>query len=121
MAVDDHPVDPTDVFLFHKTSLRARYEEARARHPAATDVVLVNDRGEVTESTIANVAVKLRGRWWTPPVDAGLLPGVGRLAALEDGEVAERPIRVDELRGADEIALISDTRGWRRAEIVDGP
>jgi para-aminobenzoate synthetase/4-amino-4-deoxychorismate lyase len=119
VAVDDHPVDPTDVFLFHKTSLRARYEEARARHPAVSDVLLTNDRGEITESTIANVAVKLEGHWWTPPVDAGLLPGVGRLWALESGEVAERPIRVRELTGAEEIALISDTRGWRRAEIVD--
>jgi branched-subunit amino acid aminotransferase/4-amino-4-deoxychorismate lyase len=33
--------------------------------------------------------------------------------------VAERPIGVSELDGAEEIALISDTRGWRRAEIVD--
>src|SRR5207245_7854162 len=62
VAVDDRPVDPTDVFLFHKTSLRTRYDEARARNPAATDVLLSNDRGEVPESTIANVAVKMRGR-----------------------------------------------------------
>jgi para-aminobenzoate synthetase/4-amino-4-deoxychorismate lyase len=120
VALDDHPVDPADVFLFHKTSLRARYEEARARHPGAADVLLVNDRGDVTESTIANVAVKLAGRWWTPPVDAGLLPGIGRAAALEVGEVSERPIAIRELAGAEEVALISDTRGWRRAEIVDG-
>ena len=35
---------------------RDRYEEARRRHPDADDVLLVNDRGEITESTIANVA-----------------------------------------------------------------
>ena len=76
VAIDrDHPVDPADPMLFHKHSLRDVYERARARHPDADDVLLVNDRGEVTESTIANVAIRLAGRWVTPPLDSGLLPG----------------------------------------------
>jgi para-aminobenzoate synthetase / 4-amino-4-deoxychorismate lyase len=115
VAIDDVPQDPRDVFLFHKTSLRRRYREAADRHPDVDDVVLVNDRGEVTESTIANLAVRIDARWWTPPVDSGLLPGIGRQVALEEGRLAERPIRVDEARSADELALVSDTRGWRRA------
>ena len=89
VAIDDEPQDPRDVFLFHKTSLRERYEEARRRHPDADDVLLVNDRGEITESTIANVAVRVDGRWRTPPLDAGLLPGIGRAVALEEGRLVE--------------------------------
>ena len=85
--------------LFHKTTLRRVYEEARARHPDADDVILTNTRGEATESTIANLAVKLEGRWWTPPLDAGLLAGIGREVALDEGRLAERPIRIEELRG----------------------
>ena len=115
VALDDVPQDPRDVFLFHKTSRRQRYEDARRRHPDADDVVLVNDRGEVTESTIANVAVRLGGGWVTPPLEAGLLPGIGRAVALEDGSLSEDPISIEELRSADEIALVSDARGWRRA------
>jgi para-aminobenzoate synthetase/4-amino-4-deoxychorismate lyase len=115
VALDDVPQDRRDVFLFHKTSLRGRYREAAERHPDADDVLLVNDRGEVTESTIANVAVRIEGRWWTPPLDAGLLPGIGRELAIEEGRLAERSILVDEVRGADGIALVSDARGWRRA------
>jgi para-aminobenzoate synthetase/4-amino-4-deoxychorismate lyase len=115
VAIDDEPQDPRDVFLFHKTSLRERYERARRRHPDADDVVLVNDRGEVTESTIANVAVRVDGRWRTPPLDAGLLPGIGREVALEEGRLVEGSVTIDEARAAEEIALISDTRGWRRA------
>jgi para-aminobenzoate synthetase/4-amino-4-deoxychorismate lyase len=117
IAIDDVPQDPRDVFLFHKTSLRERYREASRRHPDVDDVILVNDRGEVTESTIANVAVKLDGRWWTPPLDSGLLPGIGRDVALEQGLVAERPITIDEATSAEELALVSDSRGWRRAEL----
>ena len=82
-------------------------------------MLLTNTRGEVTETTIANVAVKLGGRWWTPPLDAGLLAGVGRELALEAGRMAERPIAVEELVGAEEIALVSDNRGWRRVQLVD--
>jgi para-aminobenzoate synthetase/4-amino-4-deoxychorismate lyase len=119
IAVDtDHPVDPSDPLLFHKTTLRRRFEDAKANQPDAEDVVLTNLRGEVTESTIANVAVHLDGRWWTPPLDCGLLPGIGREVLLEEGRLAKRIIGVDEFLGADQRALVSDTRGWRNAELV---
>jgi para-aminobenzoate synthetase / 4-amino-4-deoxychorismate lyase len=119
VGIDHVPQDPRDVFLFHKTSRRQRYEEARARHPDADDVLLVNDLGGVTESTIANIAARIDGRWVTPPVEAGLLPGVGRAIALEEGKLAEAPLAIDDARSAEELALISDTRGWRRAVLVE--
>jgi para-aminobenzoate synthetase/4-amino-4-deoxychorismate lyase len=81
-------------------------------------VLLVNDRGEVTESTIANVAVKLDGRWWTPPIDAGLLPGTNRAILLREGTLAERRIALEQLPGAEGLALVSSVRGWRPATIV---
>ena len=118
VALDDVPQDPRDVFLFHKTSRRQRYEEARRRHPDADDVVLVNDRAEVTESTIANIAVRMGGRWVTPPIESGLLPGIGRAVALEEGRLAEAPVTIDDLRSSEELTLVSDARGWRRAVLV---
>jgi para-aminobenzoate synthetase/4-amino-4-deoxychorismate lyase len=117
LALDDVPVDPDDVFLFHKTTLRQRFEDARTRHPNADDTLLVNTRGEITETSVANVAVKLDGRWWTPPLDAGLLPGTERAALLADGRLRERPIDLDEASGAAELAVISSVRGWRRAAL----
>jgi para-aminobenzoate synthetase/4-amino-4-deoxychorismate lyase len=118
VSLDDVPQDPRDVFLFHKTSRRQRYEDARRRHPGADDVVLINDRAEVTESTIANVAARLDGRWLTPPIEAGLLPGIGRAVALEEGSLTEAPVTIEDLRSSEELALISDARGWRRAVLV---
>ncbi|MGI8615517.1 MAG: aminodeoxychorismate synthase component I [Actinomycetota bacterium] len=118
VAVDDVPQDPRDVFLFHKTSRRERYEEARRRHPDADDVMLVNDRGEVTESTIANVAMRMGGRWVTPPIGSGLLPGIGRAVALEEGTLTEAPVSIEDLSSSEELALVSDARGWRRAVVV---
>jgi len=120
VAIDHgHPVDRTDPMLFHKTSLRTIFEEARARHADAEDVLLMNDRGEITESTIANVAVSLDGRWITPPLDAGLLPGVGREVALEEGWLEEGTIHTQDLARADAIELVSDVRGRRQVRLVD--
>jgi para-aminobenzoate synthetase/4-amino-4-deoxychorismate lyase len=118
LAIDEPTVDPRDPFLFHKTTTRQRYTDAAARHPDADDVLLVNLRGEVTESTIANVAVLLDGRWWTPPRDAGLLPGIGRAAALESGRIAERSLSVADVRRAASIVLLSSVRGRRPASLV---
>jgi para-aminobenzoate synthetase / 4-amino-4-deoxychorismate lyase len=120
LAIDrEHPVDPTDAMLFHKTTLRDRYDDAALRHPEADDVILVNDRGEVTETTRANVAVLLDGRWWTPPLAAGLLPGCERAALLQDSTLDERTITVDELMDAEAIAVLSSVRPWREALLVD--
>jgi para-aminobenzoate synthetase/4-amino-4-deoxychorismate lyase len=118
VALDDEPVDPSDVWLFHKTTRRAPYERRRERRPDVHDVLLVNDRGEVTESTIANLAVRLDGVWVTPPVDAGLLPGTYRNVLLREGRLTERPVTVDELRRAGGLALVSSVRGWRPAALV---
>ena len=118
LALDDTPVEPSDVFLFHKTTVRARYEDARARHPDADDTLLINTRGQITETSVANVAVNLDGRWWTPPLDAGVLAGTERAALLAESVVEERPIAIEEARMA-ELAVFNSVRGWRRAVLVD--
>jgi para-aminobenzoate synthetase/4-amino-4-deoxychorismate lyase len=118
LAIDLQPVGHRDPMLFHKTTDRDRYDSRAARHPDADDVVLVNDRAEVTETTRANLLVRIDGSWWTPALDCGLLPGVGRAALLESGAVGERILRIDDLRGAEEIATVSSLRGQRRALLV---
>ena len=118
VALDDEPVDPSDLWLFHKTTRRAPYDRRRERRPDVDEVVLVNDRSEVTESTIANLAVRLGDVWVTPPIDAGLLPGTYRSVLLREGALIERPVTVDEFRGAGELALLSSVRGWRPAVLV---
>jgi para-aminobenzoate synthetase/4-amino-4-deoxychorismate lyase len=110
VVVDHVPVDPSDWRLFHKTSLRERYQEALLRHPAADDVLLVNLDGEITESTIANVIVHIDGAWVTPPVASGCLPGVMRRVLLEAGEIKEAPILVSDLARAEGVELINSVR-----------
>jgi para-aminobenzoate synthetase/4-amino-4-deoxychorismate lyase len=119
LAIDRaNPVDPRDPMLFFKTTLRERYAAAAGRFPDVDDVVLVNDRGEVTETTRANIAVRLGGRWVTPSLEAGLLPGCERAALLADGTLSEETVAIHELETADEIAFVNSVRGWCRAVVV---
>jgi para-aminobenzoate synthetase / 4-amino-4-deoxychorismate lyase len=109
------PVDSGDLWLRHKTTFRAVYDARLAAHPDFDDVLLVNERGELTESTIANLVVEWDGAMWTPPVDAGLLPGVFRGALLRTGTVRERTLRPADLLRADAVYLVNSVRRLRRA------
>ncbi|PFG40810.1 para-aminobenzoate synthetase/4-amino-4-deoxychorismate lyase [Georgenia soli] len=121
VAVDTRTVDRGSRYLYHKTTVRHVYEEARRRHPGADDVLLVNGDGHVTESTVANLAARVDGAWVTPPVEDGCLPGVGRQLLLDDGVLTERSLTVEDLLAAEELALVSSARGWRTARLSVAP
>jgi para-aminobenzoate synthetase/4-amino-4-deoxychorismate lyase len=118
VALAQQPVNPREVFLYHKTTHRQVYERARAAHPDCDDVILWNTRGEITESTLANVVVRLDGRYYTPPVECGLLAGVYRGRLLQRGLLRERVLTIDDLRRAEAVYLINSVRGWIRVEVV---
>jgi para-aminobenzoate synthetase/4-amino-4-deoxychorismate lyase len=119
LVLAKHSVDSGDVFLYHKTTNRAVYEKAKADFPEADDVLLFNERGEVTESCIANVVVELEGRKVTPPVSCGLLAGTFRGELLEQGKIEERVISLDDLKRASAIWLINSVRKWRPAVLQE--
>jgi para-aminobenzoate synthetase/4-amino-4-deoxychorismate lyase len=121
VALDDQPVHTSQVFLYHKTTDRRSYQERAARRPDVDDVLMVNERGEVTEATIANVAVKLDDAWWTPPIGSGCMPGVYRALMLQEGRISERPITVEDVRQAQGLALLNSVRLWRPAVLVSDP
>lgn len=119
LALDDDPVDSADPWLQHKTTRRDVYSTRALRHPEADDVILVNERGELTETTTANLAVHLDGRWWTPYPSSGCLPGVERARLLESGSLDERVLTVADLREAQQVAVVNSLRGWRAARLID--
>jgi branched-subunit amino acid aminotransferase/4-amino-4-deoxychorismate lyase len=112
-------VDSADPMLRHKTTARALYDNARAGSPPDTDVILVNERGHATEATIANIAVQRDGRWITPPISCGLLPGVMRAQLLHEGEIVEGVI--SELLAGESIRCFNAVRGLYDASIVPLP
>jgi para-aminobenzoate synthetase / 4-amino-4-deoxychorismate lyase len=111
VTMAQHPVDATSPFLYHKTTHRRVYEEFRAEAPGFDDVILFNEKNEVTETTIANLAVEVDGHLCTPPVDCGLLPGTERAELLEQGILRERVITMKELQASPHVFLLNSVRG----------
>ncbi|MEI6211339.1 MAG: aminodeoxychorismate synthase component I [bacterium] len=105
------PVNADDVFLYHKTTRRQVYEHAIQACPGSTDVLLFNEKGEVTESTLANVAFEIDGVLSTPPVSCGLLPGTHRAALLASGHIHERIVTQEQALGATAVYLLNAVRG----------
>ncbi len=103
-----------------KTTRRAHYAAfAPAPDSGIFDTVLFNAEGEITESTFGNLAMQMDdGRWLTPPLACGLLPGVGRAVALREGRVQEGVVRVQDLHRVRRWAFINSLRGWLDAELI---
>ncbi len=118
LPIDPVPVRSDDPWLRHKTTERSRYDAARARFPDAPDVVLVNERGELCETTIGNLVLEIDGQLVTPHHDAGLLPGTLRAELLAYDKVSERVLTLGDLDRADAAFMINSVRGWVPVRII---
>ena len=105
-------------FLYHKTNRREVYEQARARFPGADDTLLVNERDELMEFTNGNVVIRRGNQWLTPPLAAGLLPGVYRHHLLATGYIKEAMLPLDALQPDDQLYFINSVRGWRATNVT---
>jgi branched-chain amino acid aminotransferase len=99
------------------------YEEARQR--GFDEVVLLNERGEVSECTSANIFAATGGEVSTPPLDSGCLPGVTRELLLDVVRVpgisiVERALTPADLERADQVFITSTTRDLLPAVFVEG-
>ena len=118
VALAREPISTGDFRLYHKTTDRTVYETATPSVSGVDDVLLWNERGEVTESRIANVVVSLEGKLYTPPISSGLLPGCFRRDLVERGEVTERVISVHELKLAERVFFVNSLRGMWLVELL---
>ena len=107
----------SDVVRF-KTSVRQHYDAFKPQSADIFDIVLFNEDGQITEGTRGNIAVQLDGRWVTPPLQCGLLPGVGRALALSQGRLTEQVVTLQEASYASGWAFINSLRGWLDARLI---
>ena len=104
-----------NALLRHKVSTRNIYDRAwkLAEEHGGFDALFVNELGFVTEGGRSSIFMKSGDRWLTPPVEAGLLPGVMRSIILNDPQwnAHEANLSIDALRNAKEIMLSNALRG----------
>ena len=108
----DAPISGADEFLLHKTTRREIHERHAPRGQAAFDTLLWNEGGELTEFTRANLAMKLDGILWTPPVSCGLLNGTLRDELVAWGVLRERVLKREDLARAEGVWWLNGVRGW---------
>ena len=114
--------DANDPLLRHKTTRRAEYDRGwrEAEAKGAFDTLFFNERGELTEGGRSNVFVKLAGRWWTPPLESGVLPGIMRGVLLEDTDLraAERVLTRVDVQNAEALLVCNALRGAVKARVL---
>jgi branched-chain amino acid aminotransferase len=98
-------------------------EGAQAR--GFDEVILLNERGEVSECTSANIFAAHGDDVWTPPLSSGCLPGITREVLLNDIHVpgirvTEKTLFPNELESADEVFITSTTRNLLSVVQIEG-
>ncbi len=111
------PVDVLDFRLRHKTSDRRFYDQSRMES-SATEVIFTDPDGFLTEGSFTSLFVGRDGRYVTPHVSRGLLPGILRAELIETGQAVEADLRAGDLAGGFWIG--NAVRGLQRAQIHPG-
>ncbi len=88
---------------------------AEAQKAGWTEVILLNERGEVSECTSANIFCVRGGTVYTPPLSSGCLEGVTRSVLLEIAPRAgvvlkEETLKPEDLLSAEEVFITSTNR-----------
>jgi para-aminobenzoate synthetase / 4-amino-4-deoxychorismate lyase len=114
---DAHPL------AAHKTSRRALYDEGvrEAECHGAFDTLFFSHSGWLVEGGRSSVFLRLQGRWFTPPVADGALPGVMRAVLLEDVSMGacERRLSRADLERAEAVLVCNALRGALPARVSD--
>ena len=121
------PLQPSEVILIlsslrvrsddplcrHKVLPRGIYDRVRreAEEAGAWDGILLNEREHVAETGRANIVIRMGGEQLTPPLGAGVLPGVIRQALLEAGAIREATISAANLEKAEALYVTNSLIG----------
>jgi para-aminobenzoate synthetase/4-amino-4-deoxychorismate lyase len=115
LLLADAALPATRPLAGHKTTDRADYDAGlhAAQAARAFDTLFFTPDGRLVEGGRSNVFVQLAGRWWTPPLSDGALPGVLRSVLLGDPTwaAAERSITRAELLAAQAVVACNALRG----------
>jgi para-aminobenzoate synthetase/4-amino-4-deoxychorismate lyase len=122
LRIEPRPLPAARPLAAHKTTLRAEYDAGirAAEAEGAFDSLFFTPDGRLVEGGRSNVFLRVAGRWFTPPLADGALPGVQRGLLLEDASWAasERSLDRGDLDRAEAIVVCNALRGVLEARIA---
>ena len=120
LVLSQNPLDLSVQETRHKVTARDFYDGERGRIQAlcsVDEVLFFNPEGRLCEGSFTSLFIKKDGKYLTPPLSDGLLPGVLREKMLESGEAIEHVLTADDLKTAD-IYIGNALRGLMKAELI---
>ena len=97
--------DLQQAFTYFKTSYRPHLSLGKQ------EKIYHNQRGELLETSIGNLVLKIAGQLYTPSIRLGILPGIYRQHLLETEQVEEKALTIEDLKGAEAIYGCNAVRG----------
>ena len=92
----------------------------RARVNGFDEALVTSTEGKICEGAVTNVLLKIAGRWCTPPLSDGVLPGVMRALVIENCDVMVRSIATSEIGNIESGFLLSSLRIAQPIASIDG-
>jgi para-aminobenzoate synthetase/4-amino-4-deoxychorismate lyase len=102
-----------NIFLKHKTTDRKLYDSSfrNCLKDGYDEIIFFNEKNELTEGAVSNIFIMKSGRWYTPPVECGLLPGIWRAETIKMLNAEVKRLYLEDLTDADEILVGNSVRG----------
>ena len=82
------------------------------------EIIYHNVVGELLETSIGNIVLKIAGKLYTPPTSLGILPGIYRQHLLETGQAKEKIMTLEDLNQAEAIYGCNAVRGLYELEVI---
>jgi para-aminobenzoate synthetase / 4-amino-4-deoxychorismate lyase len=122
VVVSPNQMRSDNIFLYHKTSYRAFYDDERKRLQRETgcfDCLFLNERNEVTEGSFTTIFIRSGSQLLTPASSCGLLSGILRQSLLDSGEAQEDILTLEDVRKADTLLVGNSVRGLVKVDLRD--
>lgn len=117
LLLENYRVDAGEPYQYHKTDCRAHYDAGfkAALAQGYAEALYLNTSEQLAEGAISNVFILIAGQWLTPPLDAGILPGIWRRQMIKNLAATEQPIPRVLLLEAERILIGNSVRGTGEA------
>ena len=97
--------DLNQAFTYFKTTHRPHLSLGKQ------EIIYHNAAGELLETSIGNLVLKIDGKLYTPPINLGILSGIYRQHLLGKGQVEEKILTLADLNQAEAVYGCNAVRG----------